>query len=145
MKFMKNLIGGFAGAAALNILHESIRRVDHFAPRVDLVGAETLTKLAKAAGEEPLTGNARYAATLAGDLLSNALYYALIGAGSKKYLILRGITYGAAAGIGALTLTKPLGLRDAPVNRTKRTQGMTVAYYLLGGLVAALTIKTIRK
>jgi hypothetical protein len=145
MKDMKSILGGIAGAAVLNLLHESIRRIDHFAPRVDLVGEEALTKLTKAAGATPLTGNARYGATLAGDIVSNALYYALIGAGPKKYLLPRGAAYGLAAGLGALTLTKPLGLSDAPVNRSKRTQAMTVAYYLIGGLVAACVIRALKK
>ncbi|MFD2144617.1 hypothetical protein [Mucilaginibacter antarcticus] len=142
---MKSILGGLAGAAALNILHESIRRFDHFAPRVDLIGEEALTKLTKAAGATPLTGNARYGATLAGDLVSNALYFALIGIGLKKHLIARGAAYGLAAGVGALALTKPMGLSDAPVNRTARTQVMTVAYYAIGGLVAALAMRALKK
>jgi hypothetical protein len=145
MKDIKAFLGGIAGAAVLNILHESIRRIDHFAPRVELVGEEALTRLTKAAGATPLTGNARYGATLAGDLLSNALYYALIGLGPNKYLLHRGAAYGLAAGVGALTLTKPLGLSDAPVKRTPRTQVMTVGYYLIGGLVTAGVIGALKK
>lgn len=145
MKDIKLLLGGFAGAVVLNLLHEGIRRVDHMAPRVDLVGEEALTKLTAAAGAKPLTGNARYGATLAGDLVSNALYYTLIGVGSKKYLFPRGAAYGLAAGLGALTLTKPIGLSDAPVKRSVRTQAMTVGYYMIGGLVAAAVVRVLKK
>jgi hypothetical protein len=145
MKTVKNFIGGLAGAVALNILHETVRRFDHNAPQVHLVGEEALSKSIKSAGLEPPTGNALYAATLAGDIVSNALYYSLIGAGKKKNLLWRGAGYGLAAGIGALTLTKPLGLSDAPVTKTTETKVLTVAWYLFGGLVAAATIKAMRK
>ena len=145
MKVLKNFVGGLAGAIALNILHETVKRYYHDAPRVDLVGEEALTKLAKAANIEPPQGDNLYLATLGGDVLSNAFYYSMVGAGNKKHLLLRGAGLGLAAGIGALTLTKPLGLRDAPVTRTNETKILTVAYYLFGGLVTAVTLKSLRK
>ena len=145
MKVITNVAGGLAGAVALNILHESIKRLDHDSPRVDLVGEEALTKIAESVGIEPPKGNALYAATLAGDVLSNTLYYSLIGVGKKKNLLLRGVGYGLAAGIGALTLTKPMGLSDAPVTRTNKTKILTVAWYLFGGLVTAVTVRELRK
>jgi hypothetical protein len=145
MNIIKNIIGGLAGAVALNLLHEGIKRVDHEAPRVDLVGEDGLNKLLTASGSKPLHGDALFAATLAGDILSNAFYYSLIGVGKKKYLLLRGITYGAAAGLGALELTRPIGLSDAPVTRNFETKVLTVSYYLAGGIVAAWTIGKLRK
>ena len=144
MSIIKNIIGGFAGAVALSILHETVKRFYHNAPRVDLVGEEALNKVLEGLGEERLHGNALYAATLAGDVFSNALYYSLIGIGQKKHLIFRGITYGAAAGLGALELTKPLGLSDAPVTRTNQTKILTVGYYLFGGVVTAIVIKRLK-
>lgn len=69
----------------------------------------------------------------------------MIGAGKDKYLLFRGIASGLSAGIGALTLTKPMGLSDAPITKTPQTKVMTVAWYLLGGVVTALTIKALRK
>lgn len=144
-KITSSIIGGIAGAVALNLLHETVKRFNHKAPRVDLIGEEAITKGMKALGKEPLHGDALYAATLAIDLLSNAFYYGLIGAGKKKHLIAKGVTYGALAGFGALTLTEPIGLSDAPVTRSKETSLMTVAYYAFGGLVSALVIKALRK
>jgi hypothetical protein len=145
MKMITSIIGGLSGAVALNILHETVRRFDQAAPRVDLVGEEALQKSMKGLGAEPLTGYKLYAATLAGDLMSNALYYSLLGSGSAKYLPIRGMIHGAIAGIGALKLTKPMGLNDAPVNRTEKTQVLTVAYYAFGGLIAALTMRRLSK
>lgn len=143
-KLVSSVIGGIAGAIALNILHQAVKQFDHDAPRVDLVGEEALTKGMEAMGLTPPTGNALFIATLSGDILSNALYYSTIGFGNKKYLLLRGTAIGAAAGIGALKLTEPLGLRDAPVTRTDKTKFLTVAWYTFGGLVAAAVIKGLR-
>jgi hypothetical protein len=144
-KLVNSLIGGIAGAVALNILHQAVRQFDHDAPRVDLIGEEALTKGMESMGLTPPTGNALFAATLAGDVLSNALYYSTIGFGKKKYLLLRGTAIGAAAGLGALKLTEPLGLSDAPVTRTDKTKILTLAWYTFGGLVTALTIKALQK
>jgi len=142
MKAINNITAGLAGAVVLNILHESAKRFFPNAPRVDLVGEEALTGILESAGVEPPQGNALYAATLASDVVSNALYYSLIGQGKKKNVLLRGAGIGLAAGIGALTLTKPLGLNDAPVNRTNTTKVLTVAWYLIGGLVTASILKS---
>ena len=137
---MKNFLGGMAGAVALSILHELYRKVDPLAPRLDLVGEEALTKTVEATGHTAPKGDKLYAATLAGDILSNSIYYALIGRGGKKTLLLRGAAFGLAAGLGALKATKPLGLDDTPITRSTRTQILTVAWYLAGGLVTALVI-----
>ena len=45
MKFIHNLIGGLAGAVALNIIHEVARKLDPDAPQVQLVGEEALSSL----------------------------------------------------------------------------------------------------
>ncbi|WP_374950008.1 hypothetical protein [Mucilaginibacter sp.] len=134
-----------ADAIALNILHETVKHFDKDAPRVDLVGEEAITKGLQAVGAVPPTGQNLYLSTLAADLLSNAFYYSLIGGGKRKNLLIRGIGYGAVAGYGALKLTKPLGLNDSTVTRTDKTKALTVAYYTLGGLVAAITIKALRQ
>lgn len=144
-RFLQNLLGGLAGAVALNILHETVRRVVTDAPRVDLVGEEGLNKVMEQVGAEPLEGKALYTATLAGDLVSNALYYSTIGAGKDKFLLFRGTTYGISAGLGALKLTKKMGLNDDPINHSQKSQLLAVGYYLFGGIVAACTIRALRK
>jgi hypothetical protein len=116
MKIIQNIIGGLAGSVARNIVHQSVKQFDKNAPRVDLVGQEALTKGMKAVGLTPPTGNALFAATLAGDILGNALYYSTIGFGKNKHLLIRGAALGLAAGIGALTLTEPMGLKRRAVN-----------------------------
>lgn len=137
MKLKRNLVGGLIGALALNILHETVRRFDADAPRIELVGEEALSKTIKKAGLQPPSGEPLYFVTMAADVFSNSIYYSLIGLGKNKNLLSNGLACGVAAGVGAVLLTKPLGLNDAPVNRKARTKIMTVAYYAFGGLVAA--------
>lgn len=141
----KSLAGGLAGALALNLIHQLAKKVDPDAPQVDKIGAEALSETMRAAGQTPPEGRALFNATLASDIAANTIYYSLIGGGRRKHLLRRGVIMGAAAGIGALTLTKPLGLDDEPVNKSGKTQTMTVAWYLLGGVVAALTIDALGK
>lgn len=138
------MIGGVAGAVALNILHQAVKSFDHDAPRVDLIGEEALSKGMEKIGLVPLTGDTLFSATLAADLLSNAAYYSMIGLGKRKYLVYHGLAHGLCAGIGALTLTEPMRLSDAPVTRTDKTKVMTVAWYAFGGLVAGLTMRALR-
>ena len=135
----KNMIGGLAGAVALNAVHQLVKKVVEDAPRIDKVGKEAVTKATTAVGIEPPTGNKLFLTTLVSDLVANSIYYSLIGKGKRENLLMRGIIYGAVAGIGALTLTKPIGLDDRPVNRTAKTKAMTVGLYILGGVVTVLT------
>lgn len=144
-KLISSLVGGIAGAVALNILHQTVAQFDHSAPRVDLVGEEALSKGLEKLNVTPPTGNALFTATLAADLISNAAYYSMIGLGKRKYLLYHGAAHGLVAGIGALTLTKPMGLSDAQVTRTTETKILTVAWYTFGGIVAAAIMRKWRK
>jgi len=101
MKVLKAILAGFAGAAALNILHETFRRFDSDAPRVDLIGEEALTRSLNSLNLETPTGNNLYAATLIGDIVSNGIYYSAIGMGGKKNIYLKGAFAGLTAGLGA--------------------------------------------
>ena len=143
MVLNKSILSGVAGAIVLNVVHQLVKKVDKDAPHIDKIGEEGLSKSIKTVGYEPPRGNKLFAATLVGDLVANSIYYSLIGKGKRENLLLRGIVYGAVAGIGALTLTKPMGLDDRPVNRTTKTKAMTIGWYVLGGVVTGLAHKLI--
>ena len=133
---LKAMAGGLAGAVALTLVHETMRRFVPNAPRMDVLGMRSIEKLmTKADAEPPQDKDELHTWALAGDVVSNSLYYSLAGTGSNAWW--RGAALGAAAGLGAVYLPGPLGLGEAPSNRTTQTQLMTVGYYLLGGLVAA--------
>ncbi len=140
MKLINSLVGGFVGAIALNILHETVKRYYEKAPRIDLLGEEALEKSMEAVGIDPPEGRNLYLATLAGDVISNGLYYSAIGFGDTKNVYIKGAVAGIAAGVGALQLPDPMGLDDLPVTYTNQTKALTVAWYLFGGLIAAAVI-----
>lgn len=145
MNKITNLIAGFAGAVALNILHESLKNRSSNVPRVDRLGEEALGYALDFLGIGGKRGKALYGPTLAGDLLSNTIYYSLIGSGNPKNVFSRSIVSGLAAGFGAVTLPKPMGLNPEPVAKNNQVKVLTVAYYLVGALVTAAVVKTFRK
>ena len=145
MKILKAILAGFAGAAALNILHETVRRFDADAPRVDLLGEEALTRSMNSLNLEPPKGNNLYVATLAGDVISNGIYYSAVGMAGSKNIYLKGAVAGLTAGLGAIKLPDKLGLDDKPVTKTDKTKILTVAWYLIGGLVTAAVFDQLKK
>jgi hypothetical protein len=138
MRAISALEGGLAGACALTVVHELVKRAVPAAPRMDLLGMTALAKLLRSVGKNPPREKSLYYITMAGDIVSNSLYYSLAGVGKKKNSILRGTLLGFAAGLGAILLPKPMGLNPSYSNRTVQTQVMTVAWYTLGGFVSAL-------
>ncbi|MGI4762024.1 MAG: hypothetical protein ACRYF0_15055 [Janthinobacterium lividum] len=144
MKLLPSLVAGFAGAVALTALHETARRLrPHDAPRMDVLGERGLRKILRLADlPQPSEGKA-YTATMLGDILSNGLYYTLVGSG--KHSLQRGLLLGAVAGAGGVLLPGPMGLGEAPSNRTPQTQAMTVAWYTVGGLVAGAVTQALRQ
>ncbi|MFL6230884.1 MAG: hypothetical protein ACJ741_19080 [Pyrinomonadaceae bacterium] len=133
MSFFRALGSGLVGAVALTAIHETARRFLTDAPRMDVLGMRAVAKSLRAFDQEapvPL-----HEITLAGDILSNSLYYSLVAVGDARTAMLRGAALGAAAGVGAVLLPEPLGLGAQP-SRSAATQAMTVAWYLAGGLAA---------
>jgi hypothetical protein len=144
MKLLPSLAAGFAGAVALTALHEVVRRLrPHDAPRMDVLGERGLRKILNLADlPQPDEGTA-YTATMLGDIVSNGLYYTVVGSG--KHSLGRGLLLGVAAGVGGVLLPGPMGLGEAPSNRTPQTKAMTVAWYTVGGLVAGVVAQALRK
>ena len=102
---------------------------------MDVLGERAIAKMMRGAGATPPRGKALHRLALGGDLVSNSLYYALVGSGRDAWV--RGAGLGLLAGLGAVVLPPYLGLGRAPRGTTPRTKAMTVAYYLLGGITAA--------
>lgn len=145
MGLIKNLTAGLLGSLAMNILHESLRKYETNVPKINLLGEEALNKTLIGIGQTPITNEDElYRATLKADLISNTVYYSLIG-GKSKYIWPKAIFFGLSAGIGAIKLPKPLGLDPEPVAATDQIKVLTVAYYLFGALVTGLVLKTLTK
>lgn len=137
MRLTQALVSGTAGAIALNILHETARRTIPHAPRMDVIGMRALAQSLRGVDQDVPPQDELFTWTLVGDILSNALYYSLVGLGSKDGIWFRGAALGAAAGVGGAFLPPVLGLGHQPDEETPVTQAMTVAWYLVGGLAAA--------
>ncbi len=120
----------------MTLLHQTARRVTNHAPRLDVLGMRALVKLLRGAGQEPPHGETLYDLTLAGDLVSNALLFSLVGEGNDAVWA-RGAMIGLGAGVGTALLPPALGLGHPPNERAPQTQIMTVAWYVAGGLIAA--------
>lgn len=135
MKALQALTSGLVGASVLTLLHQSGRRVFPDAPRMDVLGMRAINKVVRRTQFQPPTGEDLYQSAMIGDLVANTLYYSLTGTGKNVWT--RGALLGLLAGAGAVALPGPLGLGEAPSNRTTQTQAMTVALYLAGGLAAA--------
>ncbi|GAB4027813.1 hypothetical protein [Spirosoma gilvum] len=136
---------GLLGAVALTILHESARRLLPNAPRADILGMRAIKKVMESVDEEPPADEELHDWALGGDILSNTLYYSLIGLSKPKDALLTGAALGLAAGVGAVGLPGPMGLGTTPTQRTPATAAMTVAWYMVGGLVTAGTYRYMRK
>ncbi len=142
---MKNLLAavasGLVGAITLNAIHETARHLSNKAPRVDRLGEQALAKTMKNLGSEPPPFDDLYVPTLAGDLASNSLYYALAGALGKQNAIVSGAVLGVGAGVGAVYLPDKMGLRKSYTAATNERAAMTIVWYFAGGLAAGLTYK----
>ena len=139
----KGLIAGAAGAIVLTALHEATRRTRPRAPRLDVLGMRSLTKIMRAANTE-IPENLHQIA-LTGDLGANTMYYSMVGSFGADAAIATGAVLGLAAGVGALTLPEPMGLGSEPTNESRETQILTVGLYLAGGLTAGAVYRVLAK
>lgn len=145
MKTIASLGGGLAGACAVTLIHESVRKIVPNAPRMDLLGMNAISKGLNAAGIKAPTGNKLYTMALAGDILSNAIYYSFAGVGKEKNIWLKSSMLGLAAGVAAVALPASLGLDEKHSARTTETRLMTVGLYVAGALVATAIMKLLAK
>ena len=145
MSLLAALGGGLAGACALTAIHETARRVLPEAPRMDVLGMRAIARVFRAADAEVPPREQLHELALAGDILSNSLYYSLVALGGPGGALACGAALGLAAGVGAVALPEPLGLGDGPSARTNETKAMTVAWYLAGGLAAGLAYSLLAK
>jgi hypothetical protein len=141
---MRSLVSGAVGAVVLTALHETARQRIPYAPRMDLLGMRALRQwIPGLAHERPRSARLRRIA-LAGDLITNAVYYSGVAARSSGETYSRAAVLGLAAGVGALVLPQPLGLGDPPDSERRANQVMTVAWYVAGSMAAAVAANGMR-
>nr|WP_314498800.1 hypothetical protein [uncultured Chryseobacterium sp.] len=133
----KKILAGLGGAIALNILHETIRKNFDNVPHINELGEEALLKMTDHTPLNITGENSLYAATLAGDIISNGLYYATTATNHN-------FTSGLLAGVGAIALPNKMGLDDTPVAENNKKKIMTVGYYVFGAWVTKLIYDKIK-
>ena len=136
------LVSRAAGALALTAVHQLARRRVPNAPRMDVVGMRAIARGLRGMGIRPPADDRLYRATLAGDLVSNTLYYAAAGFAGRD-AVQAGTALGLGAGVGALALPPVLGLGLPPHVQSWANRIMTIAWYTLGGLVAGATYRAV--
>ncbi|MEN4762715.1 hypothetical protein ABEG63_20490 [Chryseobacterium sp. C39-AII1] len=134
----KKILAGLGGAVALNVLHETLRKNFENVPEVNKVGEEALNMALDKVDMKITDKDQLYAATLAGDVVSNGIYYATTATSGFN------IASGVAAGLGAVFLPQKMGLDDTPVAENNQKKIMTVAYYLFGAIVTKLIYDKIK-
>lgn len=138
-------LSGLVGAVATTVLNEVFRRFVPYAPRLDILGLRLASAGFKAAGMSPPRGPIVRGMALLGDLVSNSIFFGLIGLGRPKHPLVRGGALGLAMGIGAVALPEPLGLGNDTTARTENTAAQTILFYVAGGMLAALVFKLSRR
>src|ERR1044072_2671472 len=131
---LKALGSGLVGACALALVHEAARRYIEAAPRMDVVGMRAIAKTLRAVDVEPPVP--LHETAMVGELVSNSLFYGLVGLGDPEDGLATGAALGLAGGLAAVYLPEPLGLGRQPAKNSTETNLLTVAFYLLGGLAA---------
>ena len=137
-----SVASGLVGAGTLTVIHELGRRNHPDAPRMDIVGVRAIRQICQAAGMRTMGSQRLHQLALFGDLLVNSIYYAAVPGRTAAATWSRALGLGLAAGVGALTLPKPLGLGAPPRNDRCANQLMTIAWYMAGGLAAAIVAET---
>ena len=136
-QWINALLAGLAGAATVTLLNESVRRVRADAPRMDVLGRVALGKSMDAAGIDRPGPRRMQQLALAGDIVSNTMYYSMVGCPALGgSAMTRGMALGAAAGIGAIALPGVLGLPQWPTRRSGSTAVMAFGWYFAAGLAA---------
>jgi hypothetical protein len=136
---------GLAGATVLTLIHQTAIQLTPDAPRMDILGMRAIDAALNAADQPTPAKDDLFAATLAGDIVTNSAYYSLVGLAGPEKAVLAGVLLGLAAGVGGVVLPGPLGLGEAPSARTARTKAMTVAWYTAGGVAAGLAYRWLSK
>ena len=130
---------GLVGATSVAVLNYLTSRFLLSAPRLDILGLQLATTAFKKLGIQPPSGLPARALALIGSLASNSMFYGLVGLGGPRTAWLRGGALGLVMGLGVLTLPPAFGIGKREVGRTPTEKAGTLIWYILGGILAALT------
>ncbi|MGN6491264.1 MAG: hypothetical protein ACTHLE_04655 [Agriterribacter sp.] len=144
MNVAKVLESGLTGAATLTLLQETLDQLDPKAPNSKLLHKRGIIRHLKHATERKGMKAVKGYVKVAAELLGILGYYGLSGLGKRKNAVLRGGVLGAIAG-AAVAFTQNNENEETPDADVWRKRIVTVALYILGGLIAGKTAEYIKK
>jgi hypothetical protein len=133
------IASGLVGATSVAVLNYLAGRFLPSSPRLDILGLQLATAAFKKLGIQPPSGLPAKALALLGSLASNSMFYGLVGLGGPRTAWLRGGALGLAMGLGVLALPPAFGIGKREIGRTPTAKAGTLIWYILGGILAALT------
>jgi hypothetical protein len=139
MKGNLRIGSGVVGATSVALLNYLGSRYLPSAPRLDILGLQLAAAAFDRLGIRPPRGLPMKILALVGSLASNSMFHGLVGLGTPRTAWLRGGALGLAMGLGVLALPAALGVGERETGRTPRAKLGTLAWYVLGGILAALT------
>jgi hypothetical protein len=137
MKRTLGLGSGLVGAASVTLLNYLGKRYLPWAPQLDILGLRLVTAAFSKAGMQPPRAFPLKLFALIADLVSNSIFYGLVGLGKPRTAWLRGVALGLAMGVGAVALPIRLGVGNDTTGRTPMSKVGTILWYVLGGFLAA--------
>jgi hypothetical protein len=139
MKGTLRVGSGIVGATSVALLNYLGSRYLPRAPRLDILGLQLAAAAFDKVGIRPPRGLPMKILALVGSLVSNSMFYGLVGLGTPRTAWLRGAALGLAMGVGVLTLPAALGVGERETGRPPIAKVGTLAWYVLGGILAAIT------
>ena len=134
---LSTAVRGLAGAFALALIDQGIRRVNKAVPHFDLHRMNTGVKIMNP--RLPVLDRI-FPLSLGGGMISNSLYYSLAKGKTYQQTLLRGALLGLGAGIGTLVMPRRTTGAGSTVKATTKEKLFNVAWYVVGGVVAASAI-----
>ena len=144
MKPTFGLGAGLVGAASVTLLNHLAKRYLPQAPRIDILGLQ-LARVAfnKARLDPPMGLPIKIVALTLATLVSNSLFYGLVGIGKPKTAWLRGGALGLAMGVGAVTLPSALGASDDTTARTPMMKARTIRMVRCGRFACGAHVRSV--
>lgn len=128
---------GLVGAVTVAALHEVSRHLLRDAPRLDIMGEKLVESAFRRFGRRP-PESTRALSWALGNVGTDTVLFALVGAGDVKRPVVRGALLGALAGVSAVVLPSLLGVGSRETAKNLQRMAMTVGMYVTAGVAAGL-------
>lgn len=139
---------GLVGSAVLEAASSLLRALAPVAPRLDLLGEDTVSRLYRAAGARPPPLERRRHLAFAGSLLVDGALLGLVTRGNPRMPWARGLSIGGLMALAATRLPPLLGVARGTSRSSRAPRGtpwLTLGLYAIGGLAAAMVTRALAR